>query len=436
MSDSLRSPPALKRTVCPETIPEQLVWWAITWTYPLWLVGGLYIVGSILGWLLLALLLVKILAQDDSTPPKDRISISWVIWLWMIGMVSMEVSLLAGHLDYNLGIEMMVKSSIGWAKGWAAIALYLLAGNLRIRSEIIIRAVCIIGLQTVLITPILLITPYLHLPELLYVSPLKVFGGAGREFFEVRIFEIDPTTDQLRWRLFAPWAPALGFVGNIYFLLSLQEKDNKWKLFGLAGAILMCLICKSRLAQFCLFLIPVATILVTKLWRPLGLIGLGVIFYLSGLFAPRVIEFMTYLWESFKTARIASTRVRMALKRIAVFRWETEAPIWGHGVVERGGHIVEWMPIGSHHTWAGLLFVKGIVGFLALTIPMLATIVLLICRSSKPRYQFASTGIGIIMILFLYTFGENLEILIYLLWPGIIVLGLALQENELRYGME
>jgi hypothetical protein len=216
----------------------------------------------------------------------------------------------------------------------------------------------------------------------------------------------------------------------------LQEKDNKWKLFGLAGAILMCLICKSRLAQFCLFLIPVATILVTKLWRPLGLIGLGVIFYLSGLFAPRVIEFMTYLWESFKTARIASTRVRMALKRIAVFRWETEAPIWGHGVVERGGHIVEWMPIGSHHTWAGLLFVKGIVGFLALTIPMLATIVLLICRSSKPRYQFASTGIGIIMILFLYTFGENLEILIYLLWPGIIVLGLALQENELRYGME
>jgi hypothetical protein len=96
MSDSLRSPPALKRTVCPETIPEQIVWWAITWTYPLWWMGGLYIVGSILGWLLLALLLVKILAQDESTPLKDRISISWVIWLWIIGMVSMEVSLLAG----------------------------------------------------------------------------------------------------------------------------------------------------------------------------------------------------------------------------------------------------------------------------------------------------------------------------------------------------
>ena len=70
-----------------------------------------------------------------------------------------------------------------------------------------------------------------------------------------------------------------------------------------------------------------------------------------------------------------------------------------------------------------------------LTIPMVATTVLLLWRCSKPRYQLASTGLGMIMILFLYTFGENLEILIYLIWPGIIVLGLALQEKELRYGM-
>lgn len=435
MSNSLQSAHALNKKrpsdkICPENIPEHIIWWAITWTYPLWLMGGLYIVGSILGWVLLALLLVKILAQDASTPTKDRISISWVIWLWIIGMVTMEVALLAGHLDYNLGINMIVKSSIGWAKGWAALALYPLAGNLRIRPEIIIRAVCIIGFQTLLITPFLLITPYLHLPEILYVSPLKAIGGPGPEFFDVRLFEIDPTTDQLRWRLFTPWAPALGFVGNIYFMLSLQEKDKKWKVFGLAGAILMCLICKSRLAQLCLFLIPLITLLLTSLGRPMVLIGLGVISYLSGLFAPIVIAFLDNFWESFKSARADSTRVRMALKRIAIYRWETEAPIWGHGVVERGSHVVEWMPIGSHHTWAGLLFVKGIVGFLALAVPMLATVVTLMWRGSNPRYQLGSVGFSMIVILFLYTFGENLEILVYLYWPGMIVLGLALQERK------
>jgi hypothetical protein len=436
MSDCLPSgvEPKGKRTpiiIRPQNVPEHVVWWAITWTYPLWLIGGLYIVGSILGWVLLALLVVKILAQDDSTPQKDRITISWVTWLWMIGMVIMEVSLLAGHLDYNLGLDMIIKSSIGWAKGWAALALYLLAANLRIRPEIIVRAVCIIGFQTLLITPVLLLAPYLHLPETLYLSPLQAVGGPGQEFFDVRLFEIDPSNDQFRWRLFTPWAPALGFVGNVYFMLSLQEKNKKWQLFGLAGALLMCLICQSRLAQLCLFLIPLLTMVLTSLRRPLVLIGLGLIFYVSGLFASFVIDFVDNFWESFKSARADSTRVRMALNRIAIFRWQTEAPIWGHGIVERGSHIVEWMPIGSHHTWAGLLFVKGIVGFLALAVPMLALIMTLMWRASNPRYQLGATGFSIAVILLLYTFGENLEILVYLYWPGMIFIGLALQDQPL-----
>jgi ABC-type multidrug transport system fused ATPase/permease subunit len=435
MSDSPGLPPPRKGKslfvdVCPETIPEHIVWWAITWTYPLWLMGGLYIVGSVLGWLLLALLLVKILAQDAATPPHQRISISWVIWLWILGMLIMQVALLVGHADYNYGLDVIVKSSIGWAKGWAALPLYLLAAYLQIRPEVIIRAVCIIGLQTLLIVPLLLIAPHLHLPEVLYVSPLKIFGGSGPEFFDVRLFEVDPTTDQLRWRLFAPWAPALGMVGNIYFMLSLQEEDTKWKLLGLVGAIVMCLICKSRLAFVCLFLVPAITMLVARLGRPMALIALGLASSLAGLFAPVVIDFFAGFWESFKAARADSTRVRGALNRIAFYRWETEAPIWGHGIVERGGHVVEWMPIGTHNTWAGLLFVKGLVGLLALAVPMLATVVALLWRGSNSRYQLGSVGFGLILILCLYSFGENLEILAYLYWPGVIVLGMALKEQR------
>jgi hypothetical protein len=77
------------------------------------------------------------------------------------------------------------------------------------------------------------------------------------------------------------------------------------------------------------------------------------------------------------------------------------------------------MPIGSHHTWLGLLFVKGIVGLFALAVPMIVTVVVLVRRS-----------LGLSLVLLLYTFGENLEILVYLYWPGIIILGLALQERR------
>jgi hypothetical protein len=160
------------------------------------------------------------------------------------------------------------------------------------------------------------------------------------------------------------------------------------------------------------------------------LITLGFFSYLSGILAPALLTAAANFWEDFKGARADSTRVRFALKRIAFRRWEENAPIWGHGIVESGPHLVEYMPIGSHHTWAGVLFVKGLAGFIALTVPMLVTAIDLIRRASNPRYQLGSVGLSMLVILFLYTFGENLEILVYLYWPGMIIMGLALQEER------
>lgn len=415
----------------PQNVPERLVWWSIILTYPIWIIGGLYVVGSVLCWLLLICLLIKILARMDHPEENEEISISPVIWLWIIGMIIMQVALIAGHVNFNLGTGIIIKSSIGWAKGWAALALYPLAGALPIRSSIPTRAICIVGFHTLLIMPLLLLTPNLGLPEVLYVSPLRAIGGPGNEFFDVPLYEIDGSTGDLRWRLFAPWGPALGFVGNINFMICLQEKNRKWKILGIIGSILMCFVCKSRLAQLSIILIPLTTAIIARLRQPLMLITLGVVSYLGGIFATSILTAVSDYWEGFKGARAGSTRVRFALKRIAFHRWETEAPIWGHGVVEGGPHLVEYMAIGSHHTWAGVLFVKGLVGFVALAVPMLVTLLNMLRRAASSSYRLGSTGLGVIIILFMYTFGENLEILVYLYWPGMLVMGMALQEKPL-----
>lgn len=415
----------------PQNVPERLVWWSIILTYPIWIIGGLYVVGSVLCWLLLVCLLIKILARMDHPEENEEISISPVIWLWIIGMIIMQVALIAGHVNFNLGTGIIIKSSIGWAKGWAALALYPLAGALPIRSSIPTRAICIVGFHTLLIMPLLLLTPNLGLPEVLYVSPLRAIGGPGNEFFDVPLYEIDGSTGDLRWRLFAPWGPALGFVGNINFMICLQEKNRKWKILGIIGSILMCFVCKSRLAQLSIILIPLTTAIIARLRQPLMLITLGVVSYLGGIFATSILTAVSDYWEGFKGARAGSTRVRFALKRIAFHRWETEAPIWGHGVVEGGPHLVEYMAIGSHHTWAGVLFVKGLVGFVALAVPMLVTLFDMLRRAASSSYRLGSTGLGVIIILFMYTFGENLEILVYLYWPGMLVMGMALQEKPL-----
>ncbi len=413
-------------TIQPQNFPERVVWYSIIWTYGFYLLGAMYIVGSVLSWILTLYLLFKLWIQTEDTPEEEKIQVPLMIWVWILGMLGMQVALVIGHLDFELSTGEMIKSSIGWAKGWAALALYPLVGVLNIRPQIIYRATCVVCLHTLIISPLLIIAPILHFPEVLYVSPLRAVGGPSNQFFDVSFYEVD-FDGQIRQRLFTPWGPALGFVASVYFVLVLSEKNKKWRWYGIIGSIYLGYICKSRLALVSLLLTPVFTNLLSRLSRPLVLMLLGVTSAIAGAFAPAITSLFDDIMTKFTEARAASSKVRRILKEIAGHRWETEAPIWGHGVVEAGPHVAEFMPIGSHHTWFGLLFVKGLVGFYSLAIPMLLSFFVLVIRSQ--RYEVAKVGLGVLITLFLYTFGENLEILAYLYWPGLIVMGIAFKPS-------
>jgi hypothetical protein len=347
----------------------------------------------------------------------------------MAGMGVMLVALVMGHLDFNLGTAAIVKSSIGWAKGWALLALFPLMGTLEIRPQLLYRLACIVGLQTLLFFPIFLAFYFLRLPHTPYTSPLQMLGGPGPEFFAPNFYEIDPGNMQPRWRLFTPWAPALGFMGNVYFFLAWQEQSRKWRYVGLAGAVFMCVVSVSRLALLSIPVVALLTAALSNLAQPLMLIGTGVVTCFSSMAAPVLGETIETFWDKFRSARADSSRVREALGRIAIEKWQTGAPIWGHGVVDTGPHLVEFMPIGSHHTWFGLLYVKGIVGLLALAIPFLYSLFDLAFKSQNN--PVARTGLSMLLILFLYTFGENLEILAYLFWPALLMIGIAFKQPSL-----
>lgn len=257
----------------------------MTWTYGFFLLGATYIVGSVVAWILFAYLVLKLWLQDESTPDEEKIVIPWITWVWIIGMLMMEVALIIGHLDYNFPISQIIKSSIGWAKGWAIIALYPLAGCLNIRPQIIYRAACVICFQTLVISPLLILAPILGLPQTLYVSPLKAVGaGLGPIFFDVSLYAVD-FDGQIRQRLFTPWGPALGFVANIYFTLSVQEKDKKWRWYGIIGAIYLSQICKSRLAQVCILSTPIFIFVMSRLIKPYILMLMGGASVIGGILA-------------------------------------------------------------------------------------------------------------------------------------------------------
>ena len=128
----------------------------------------------------------------------------------------------------------------------------------------------------------------------------------------------------------------------------------------------------------------------------------------------------------FNSARADSTRIRATLQRIARERWANESVWFGHGQVEPGSHLVEYMPIGSHHTWWALLFVKGVVGFLAFAVPFVAHF-LYAARDSVIHPQ-GRLPFGILLVFLILSMGENIEIEAYLLWPALLMLGIHLRE--------
>ena len=413
-------------SIKPQNLPETLVWYYLIGTYGVYLIGAQSILAPLLGCFLTAYLLNKWWHQTEDTPPQERISISVSTWVWAIAMLVIAIALVAGHLDFSLGLSKIVKSSVnGWLRQWALLALFPLVGHLNIRPQLIYRGVCIVCLQSLMLMPVLYLAGALHLPAHLYTSPLGVFGGGFD--YGVSLYTFKENSQEMRLALFAPWSPALGLVSNIYFFLASQEADRKWRWIGMIGSVAMIVTSVSRLAMLCLPFVLGVTWLLVNLVRPSTQFAIGLGCLTAGLWSSTLLNFIQTSQERIYQARRSSSRVRATLGRMAIDRWD-EAPVWGHGIVEtRGPKVVEHMPIGSHHTWFGLLFTHGIVGSIALAVAFAWSFVDLSIKAQSS--QVARVGFSIVLSLLVFTIGENISVLAYICWPGLVLVGIAYQEQ-------
>lgn len=207
---------------------------------------------------------------------------------------------------------------------------------------------------------------------------------------------------------------------------ALEDRDIRWRSIGVASGVAMILLSKSRMG---LVGVVACTIgprlmpLILRGWAWQLLAGLTASLAVLGT---ALVQTLRDGVAAFKSALADSTRVRETLQRIAAERWEAEAFWFGHGTIQPGPHIVEYMPIGSHHTGWGLLFVKGVTSFFALLVPLVWQTSLALMdatRSGRGRLPLSIT-----MILVLLSFGENIEIEAYLLRPGLLALGIHARE--------
>ncbi|MFB2973580.1 O-antigen ligase family protein [Aerosakkonema sp. BLCC-F183] len=415
--------------ICPQNFEEKIVWYSITGIYILYFIGAQHLLAPGLAWFLAFYLCKKLWNQTEDTPPEERITIPIGIWVWIICMLFMEVALVAAHLDFDMSLFKTIKSSINFfVRTWALFALFPLIGCLKIRPQLIYRAICIVCLQSLIFIPICYVASLIHLKSLLYVSPLFKLGGVGAEYYNVYLYGVDGETHQARLYLFTPWAPALGLVGDLYFFLTYKEASKKWRWIGIIGAAAMVWGSASRLGILCLLILPVVNFVLGYFSRPLVQLGTGIISFLAGLFGLQIINWAKDFKAQFDGQRAGSSKVREILANLAMYRWETEAPIWGHGVAEpKGPPVTTGKPIGSHHAWFGLLFTNGIVGLIAFAIPLTWTFIEFFIKAQKS--DIAKIALGVVLVLFFYSFAENIESLIYVYWPALVIMGIAFKEK-------
>ncbi len=415
----------------PQNLEEKIVWYYITGTYVLYLLGLQHFLAPFLAWGLGFYACKKLWNQTEETPEEDKISIPFGVWVWIIFALAMQFITIVNHIDFDMGLTRIIKSSINfWAKNWALFALFPLAGScLKIRPQLLYRASSILGLQSLILTPISMLASRVNLPQMLYTSPLYKVGAAGEVPYSVYLYGSQADTEEVRLFLFAPWAPALALVGCIYFFLSSKDPDKKWRWIGMISYAIVVFATASRLGTLVMVVIPPAIWCLSNfLINPTLQITTGAASVLAGFFGQQLYTALKDFKDSLDAQRSDSSQVRAMLARMARDRWEREAPIWGHGIADdRGPYVVAFKPIGTHHMWFGVLYTHGLVGFIALATAMSLSLIELLIKAQKS--QVAEVGLSVLFVLAAFSIGENLDGLIYLFWPGMVIIGMAFKEK-------
>lgn len=412
----------------PQNFEEKVVWYYILGTYGFYFLGAQYIFAALMAWFLILYLVKKRWNQKESTPPEEKVTIPSTVWVWIIFLSILELILIIGHLDFDLGVAKIITQSISFARTWALWALFPLIGCLNIRPQLLYRAVCILCLQSLVFILVGYVGLVLHLPGTLYTSPLWFLGRSDEKFYQVHLYQFDYENNQFRLPLFTPWAPALGLVGNIYFFLARQESNKKWRWIGMIGATAMIVVSVSRLSVLCLPTVLLLNWVSLHFTQPILQIQAGVVSFFAGIFVPVILNFVETFRDQVNSFRPDSSRVRETLGRMALDRWWNEAPLWGHGALEtQGPKVTGLVPIGSHHAWFGLLYSYGLLGFIAFLVPLLWSFIDLFNKLQKSTA--AKVGFSVLLVIFIFTFGENIETLAYLYWPGLVLMGIVFKER-------
>jgi O-antigen ligase len=405
---------------------EAAIYWTALLT-PLWWLLGVQV-------FLYPAVVVTLLGAGLSVDKLAKTPLPLSTWAWFAMSLAMLMTTVLAFDRANL--VQVATLTVALLKGYFLIFASLALPFFQpLRSAVITRAV---AWMTASYTPFLAITTALWLfniqgdgkPLLASILPgdsafaLNLVGG--EKFLGLTMPRISGYT---------PDPPILGTCAVLCFFICLGESNRWLRYSALLGSILGLIFSFGRTAWLAFPIAIVVYLLFRLAIIPQMVLGAAAVAsFIGGLFWMRLEELFQGGTAQFNQARESGTSSSITRSKVVnrtLELWQ-ESPWTGWGFIQHQVHLYEkaYMPATTFSTYAAVLYLHGVVGFVVFLLAMLATL-WDVFEPSLRGDALAARACGSLIALYLMLGTTTLSWMAPFLWFFFVWLGTVIREATL-----
>lgn len=405
---------------------ERVIYWLILLTPVWWLLG--------IQPLFYPAVIIVLLAVNFEIDKLIQGSLPACVWAWLGMALIMLWTAILGLNSIGFSVQVTAAAAVTFFKSYFFIfACLALPFWSQVRVCVITRAVAWMATGYLITIFIEMVMLALRIGNEGYIPLLARLIPGDKGSLLVQFARIQPffNVPLPRTVLYTPDPPIVGVCAVFCFFICLGETNRRLRNLALAGSLCALIISASRLALVCL---PLALVISasfrSKLIRQIFLWAASLIFLFCGLVGLTLGELLNKPLQTFNNARAASSAERALVVRKTLEAWQQE-PWLGWGVIRGTVHLYEdaYITLGSFSTYAAVLYLHGIVGFIFLVCAMVLTLVVFygpaVRGNSLCKRAFVS-----LVALYVLCNATPLSWMAVYIWFSFVWLGAVMHETQ------
>ena len=405
---------------------ERIIYWAIILTPVWWLLG--------IQPLFYPAVAIALLIKSFDIDKVIQGSLPGCVWTWLAMAVVMFWTAVLGLNEMGWPIQETLAAGVTFIKSYFFIfACLALPFWSRLRVNVITRAVVWLTIGYLITTCIQMLLLVVGIRNAVLTPLLARLIPGDKSSLLIVLASVQPFfgIPLPRTVLYTPDPPILGICAVLSFFICLGETNPRLRTCAYCGSLCAMLVSFSRLAWICLPLgLLIIACLQSSLMRQVYLWLATLTFSICSFKGLNVGELLNKPLEIFNQARASSSADRSLVVSKTLEAWQ-EKPWLGWGVIRGTARLYEnvHITLGSFSTYAAVLYLNGVVGFIVFILALLLTLFFFYPEAVSGN-AFCQRAFACLIILYVQINATPLSWMAVFLWFFFLWLGAVMQEAQ------